>query len=165
MHEKFGKIWTRVFLEMRTDRHRHTLLTATGGKVMAQFLLLYIIHLADLCVCWLRLRTVDVSQALQSPGLSCKCPGLERLLTSATFCCVWPQNLEPTTYVSSITRSNSLFIQAPAQNPPVPALDYSAGCSCGCRVPSSGAVVTVRRLQMTRLKLNSTQSIVLLWHV
>ena len=41
MHEKFCKIWTRVFLEMRTDRHRHTLLTATGGKVMAQFLLLY----------------------------------------------------------------------------------------------------------------------------
>ena len=36
----------------------------------------------------------------------------------------------------------------------VPALD-SAGCSCGCRVPSSGAVVTVqrvrRRLQMSRL--------------
>ena len=34
------------------------------------------------------------------------------------------------------------------------ALD-SAGCSCGCRVPSSGAVVTVqrvrRRLQMSRL--------------
>ena len=36
----------------------------------------------------------------------------------------------------------------------VPALD-SAGCSCGCRVPSSGAVVTVqrvrRRLEMSRL--------------
>jgi len=36
----------------------------------------------------------------------------------------------------------------------VPALD-SAGCSCGCRAPSSGAVVTVqrvrRRLQMSRL--------------
>ena len=40
----------------------------------------------------------------------------------------------------------------------VPALD-SARCSCGCRVPSSGAVVTVqrlrRRLQMSRL--DSTQ--------
>jgi len=37
----------------------------------------------------------------------------------------------------------------------VPALDSAAGCSCGCRVPSSGAVLTVqrlwRRLQMSRL--------------
>ena len=52
----------------------------------------------------------------------------------------------------------ALFMQAPAQDPRVQALD-SAGCSCECRVPSSGAVVTVqrvrRRLQMSRL--NSTQ--------
>ena len=68
----------------------------------------------------------------------------------------WPsqQNLEPTTHGSLIKRTNALFIQAPAQDAvSVPALD-SAGCSCGCRVPSSGAVVTVqrvrRRLQMSR---------------
>jgi len=29
----------------------------------------------------------------------------------------------------------------------VPALDSAAGCSCGCRVPSSGAVVTVQRVR------------------
>ena len=43
----------------------------------------------------------------------------------------------------------------------VPALD-SAGCSCGCRVPSSGAVVAVqrvrRRLQMSRLDLTCCSS-------
>jgi len=42
-----------------------------------------------------------------------------------------------------ITRTVARFIQAPAQDPPVSALD-NAGCSCGCRVSSwSGAVVTV----------------------
>jgi len=55
----------------------------------------------------------------------------------------------------------ALFIQAPAQDPPVPALD-SAGCSCGCRVLSSGAVVTVqrvrRRLQIVQNRLDSTRA-------
>ena len=57
-------------------------------------------------------------------------------------------------YWPPITRTVALFIQAPAQDSPVPSLD-SAGCSCGCRVRSSGAVVTVqrvrRRLQMSTL--------------
>jgi len=43
----------------------------------------------------------------------------------------------------------------------VPALD-SAGCSCGCRVRSSGAVVTVHRvrhwLQMSRLDMNHLEN-------
>ena len=43
----------------------------------------------------------------------------------------------------------------------VPALD-SAGCSCGCRVRSSGAVVTVHRvrhwLQMSRLDMNNLEN-------
>ena len=60
----------------------------------------------------------------------------------AVLCCVWPQDLEPITNGPPITGTNALIVQAPAQDPPVPALD-SAGCSCGCRVPSSGAVVTV----------------------
>ena len=69
----------------------------------------------------------------------------------------WPlqQNLELTTHGSLIKRTNALFIQAPVS---VPALD-SAGCSCGCRVPSSGAVVTVqrvrRRLQNVQTRLDS----------
>ena len=44
------------------------------------------------------------------------------------------------------------FKRHPKTHSSVPALD-SAGCSCGCRAPSSGAVVTVqrvrRRLQMS----------------
>ena len=79
----------------------------------------------------------------------------------AQLCCVWPQELEPTTSGPAITRTVALFIQAPAQDPPVPALD-SAGCSCGCRVPTSGAVVTVqrvrRRLQISRLDSTCTQA-------
>jgi len=35
----------------------------------------------------------------------------------ARLCCVWPQNLEPTTHDSSITRTNADFVQAPAQDP------------------------------------------------
>ena len=74
-------------------------------------------------------------------------PGAGRLLASA--------DLEPTTHGPPIARTHAVCIQAPAQDPPVPALD-SAGCSCVCRVPSSsGAVVTVqrvrRRLRMSRL--------------
>jgi len=48
----------------------------------------------------------------------------------------------------------------------VPALD-SAGCSCGCRVPSSGADVTVqrvwRRLQMSRLNSHSLRVSLTKW--
>jgi len=72
----------------------------------------------------------------------------------AQLCCVWPQDLEPTANGPPITRTVARIFQTPAQDPPVPALD-SAGCSCGCRVPSSDAVVTVQRvrrqLQMSRL--------------
>jgi len=74
----------------------------------------------------------------------------------AHLCCVWLQDLEPTTNGPPITRTVPRFIQAPPHSS-VPALD-SAGCSCGCRVPSSGAVATVqrvrRRLQMSRLDSN-----------
>jgi len=54
---------------------------------------------------------------------------------------------------------------AHSRQPPVahkrnahPALD-SAGCSCGCRVPSSGAVVTVQRVrrQLQISRLDATQ--------
>ena len=111
-------------------------------------------------VCRRRLRTAVASLSL------CTLRGPPGALDSdvywpAQLCCVWPQDLEPTTNGPPITRTVARFIQAPAQDPPVPALD-SAGCSCGCRVPSSGAVVTAqrvrRRLQMSRLDstLNST---------
>ena len=43
----------------------------------------------------------------------------------AQFCCVWPQiNPEPTTYGSSIARTNAVCTQAPPQDAPVPALEY-----------------------------------------
>jgi len=101
-------------------------------------------------VCRRRLRTVVASLALQSPGPSW-CPGLGRLLSSAALLRM-AQDQEPTTNGPPITRTVAVFIQAPAQDPPVPALD-SAGCSCGYRAPSSGAVVqrVRRRLQMFRL--------------
>ena len=51
------------------------------------------------------------------------------------------------TALPSPGRIVAVFIQAPAQGPPVPALWDSAGCSCGCRVPSSGAVATVQRVR------------------
>jgi len=35
----------------------------------------------------------------------------------AQLCCVWPQDLEPTTNGPPITRTVALFIQAPAQDP------------------------------------------------
>ena len=82
----------------------------------------------------------------------------------AAFCCqIVMCNQERSNYPRLFTRTNAVYIQAPAQDAPVPALD-SAGCSCGCRVPSSGAVMTVqrvrRRLRMSRLKsqLNSLLS-------
>jgi len=48
--------------------------------------------------------------------------------------------------LNQLSRTVALFIQAPAQDPPVPPLD-SADCSCGSRVPSSGAVVAVQRFR------------------
>ena len=67
-------------------------------------------------VCRRRLRTVVASLALQSPGPSW-CPGLGHLLASPANCCVWPQDLEPTTNGPPITRTVARFIQAPAQDP------------------------------------------------
>ena len=58
---------------------------------------------------------------------------------SAQLCCVWPQDLEPTTNCPTITGTVTFFIQAPAR----PTCSSTTGCSCGCRVPSSGAVVTI----------------------
>ena len=78
----------------------------------------------------------------------------------AAFCCqIVMCNQERSNYPRLFTRTNAVYIQAPAQDAPVPALD-SAGCSCGCRVPSSGAVMSVqrvrRRLRMSRLKSQLT---------
>jgi len=39
----------------------------------------------------------------------------------AQLCCAWPHDLEPTTNGPAITGTVALFIQAPAQDPPVPA--------------------------------------------
>ena len=95
-------------------------------------------------VCRRRLRTVVASLAVQSSGP----PGAldSDVYWPAQLCCVWPQDLEPTANGPPITRTVARFFQAPAQDPPVPALD-SAGCSSGCRVPSSDAVVTVQRVR------------------
>jgi len=68
-------------------------------------------------VCRRRLRTVVASLALQSPRPSW-CPGLGRLLASTTLLRT-AQDLEPTTNCPPITRTVALFIQAPAQDPPV----------------------------------------------
>jgi len=65
------------------------------------------------------------------------------------LCCAWPQDLKPTINGPPITRIVARFTHAPAQDSHVPALG-SAGCSCGCRVPSSGAVVTVVTVQRVR---------------
>jgi len=106
------------------------------------------------CVCQRSLWMVVATLALQSPGP----PGAldSDVYWPAHLCCVWLQDLEPTTNGPPITRTVPRFIQAPPHSS-VPALDR-AGCSCGCRVPSSGAVATVqrvrRRLQMSRLDSN-----------
>ena len=77
----------------------------------------------------------------------------------AQLCCVRSLGLEPTwnrlaTAVRSPEQSLASFKRQLKTHSSVPALD-NAGCSCGCRVPSSGAVVTVqrvrRRLQISRL--------------
>jgi len=103
-------------------------------------------------VCRRRLQTVVVSLSLQSPGPSC-CPGLGRLLASALLHMAPGYDMEPTTNGPSIIRTVALLIQAPVQDPLVCS---STGCSCGCRVPSSGAVMTAqrdrRRLQMSTHK-------------
>jgi len=65
------------------------------------------------------------------------------------LCCAWSQDLKPTINGPPITRIVARFTHAPAQDSHVPALG-SAGCSCGCRVPSSGAVVTVVTVQRVR---------------
>ena len=69
--------------------------------------------------------------------------------------------LEPT-----VAGTISVCIQAPAQDPPVAALDYGAGCSRGCRVPSSGAVVSLATVsefgadyKIVLTRLNSIHSI------
>ena len=71
--------------------------------------------------------------------------------------------MEPTTNGPPNTRTVAVFIQAPAQDPLGcsscrPALDSAAGCSCGCRVPSSGAVVAVQRVRR-RLQMSSLDSV------
>jgi len=58
----------------------------------------------------------------------------------AQFCCVWSQDLEPTTNGPAITRTVALFIQAPAQDPPVP-----ANRQCWLQLWVSCTVVDVRR--------------------
>jgi len=55
---------------------------------------------------------------------SLRCP--PGALDSDVYCCVSQQDLKPTTNGPSITRTVARFIQAPAQDPPVPVLD-SAG--------------------------------------
>jgi len=92
-------------------------------------------------VCRRRLRMVVASLALQSPGPSWCSPGFGRLLATGID------------YQQPSNHQNCRLLHSSAiQDPPVPALDSAA---MGCRVPSSGAVVTVqgvlRRLQMSRL--------------
>ena len=81
-------------------------------------------------VCRRRLRTVVASLVLQSPGLSW-CPGLGRLLASAASLCMTQETAlrSPELSLASFKRQLKTHLS-------VPALD-SAGCSCGCRVPSS----------------------------
>jgi len=69
----------------------------------------------------------------------------------AQLCCVCHQNAafrSPELSLSSFKRQLQTHLS-------VPALD-SAGCSCGCRVPSSGAAVTVQRDRRRLSRLNST---------
>ena len=73
------------------------------------------------------------------------CPGLGCLLASAALLPLAPGPGTDCQRPSDHQNCRSFF-QAPAQDPPVPALD-SAGCSSGCRVPSSDAVVTVQRVR------------------
>jgi len=81
-------------------------------------------------VCRRRLRTAVASFTLQSPGPSW-CPGLGRPLTSTSLLRMAPGPRTDYFYQrpsdQAITRTVELFIQAPAQVPPIPALD-SAGC-------------------------------------
>jgi len=90
-------------------------------------------------VCTLCLRMIVVSHVLQSLRSSW-CPGLGSLLASALLLCMAPEPGTDYIHVSSMTRTNAFCIQAPAQDPPVPTLNW---CSCGCRVPSPGAVPIV----------------------
>jgi len=53
---------------------------------------------------------------------------------------VYGPNLEPITASPSTARTVAIFIQAPAQDPPLPAL---VGCSCASYIPPSGAAATV----------------------
>jgi len=108
-------------------------------------------YLADLCV---RLQTVVASLALQSPRPSW-CPGLGRLLASAALLRMAPG--PGTDYQQPSYSHNCRSLHSSASSRPTRLFQHidGAGCSCGCRVPSSGAVVTVqrvrRRLQMSRL--------------
>jgi len=117
-------------------------------------------HLADLCV-----PAASTDGRRQSRRLSlCSLRGPAGALDSdvcwpAQLCCVRSLDLEPTwnrlaTAVRSPEQSLASFKRQLKTHSSVPALD-NAGCSCGCRVPSSGAVVTVqrvrRRLQISRL--------------
>jgi len=95
------------------------------------------------------------SLTLQSPRPS-RCPGLTTSTGQRSCCepsavvrCVWPRtwNRLPTA-LRSPELSLSSFKRQLKTHLSVPVLD-SAGCSCGCRIPSSGAVVSVS-LQHTR---------------
>ena len=105
-------------------------------------------------VCRRRLRTVVASLALQSPG-----PWTRTFTGQPSFAAY---GLKTCNQLPTALRSPELslasFKRQLKTHLSVPALD-SAGCSCGCRIPSSCAVVTVqrvrRRLQMSRL--NSTR--------
>jgi len=79
------------------------------------------------------------------------------------LCCLWPQNLEPTTASLSTARTVTNFIHVPAQDPhgssSTSVLIAVASCT---HVPSSGAVVTVVTLVPTTnilTQLYSTDSI------
>ena len=74
------------------------------------------------------------------------------------LCCLWPQNLEPTTASPPTARTVAVFIQAPAQDPPLPALCWLY--SCVLYIPPSGAVATVvssAPIINVPTQLNSTQ--------
>ena len=89
-------------------------------------------------VCRRRLWTVVASLALQSPGPSW-CPGLGRLL--ASYCLLLRTAPGPGTDFQRPSDHQNLlelasFKRQLKTHSSVPAPD-SAGCSCGCRVPSS----------------------------
>jgi len=66
-------------------------------------------------------------------------PWIRISLDSASLLCAWPQHLELPTTSSLTVRAVAIHIQAPAQDPPLPALV----CWLKVCLLTSGAVVTV----------------------